>query len=463
MKAIGKLLLAVLLLAPLPAFALDAGTQLIVSSGAAGNGGGRDSTWGYWKDDNGCWHMTLLSPAFGKAHQVSNAKLIGWFDLPFNDESTFGLMGQGSIKYSQENSWDSISYINIIPDVDMLRYYFNKVDGNGGFSLSLGRFNVADKTSSIINQKIDGLYVGYSASRIQFGAYVGYTGLLNSKNTMIINSSGRNYWSSQLTGSIYDFLLEDIDTNKNNRLQFASMKNKVFSGRYWDDVERTLYIWADPYLVSSANITFPYLFANQTPYIEGSLAISTEGPCKVEDEFDRFYITAGMYGPLIYSDLVYNVSTTFSTYGDSSSSKSAFDGVSNLSKIKLTYFTGFHSLAISGLFTYASGDNGMYEPFYGFTSNPISYRRYSPEHSSSVKYGLSASFKPIREFLVTLGADQLFDYSTDYIKYEGIQAYTEMKLQCTSDFQFQLKAYRFWAEDKTFDNTGATITGVFSF
>ena len=442
MKSINKLVLAALLLLPLPAAAFDGGTQVILSGGAAGNGGGRPLDW-------------LL------AHQVTNLKVQSWFDLPFNEDSMFGLSGQASIKYAQENSYDSISYINIVPDIDLLRYYYNNYSEKGAFSLSLGRFNVADKTGSIINQKIDGMYAGYSASKIQFGVFAGYTGLLNAKNTLIINSTGKNYWTSLLSNSIYATYLDKVDSVKIKNL--SDITKKVDWGRLWSEVGRSLYVWAEPYFLSSANLTFPYLFANQTPYIEGSMAINTEGPSKIEDAFDRFYITGGMYGPFIFSDLVYNFSTTFSTYGDSANDKSAFDGLANLTKLKFTYFTNFHSLAISGDFTYASGDNGIYDEFYGFTSNPISYQRYGPEHSAAIKYGLSAVIKPTREFLVTFGSDQLFSYKKNVVDYEGWQLYTELKLQCTSDFQFQVKAYRFFALDRDYDNTGATVTGVFSF
>lgn len=462
MNTIGKFLtVAILLIAlSLPAKAFEAGTQFLISGGAAGNGGGREGTWGLWKY-NDVWYGELLQPGWWSAHQVTNAKLVGWFDMPFVEDSTFGLAGQASLKYSQENSYDSDPMISFIPDIDLLRYYYNKVDAKGGFTLSAGRFNVADKTSDIINQKIDGLYLGYGSNKIQFGVYGGYTGLLNSRTTMIINSTGRNFWSSQLTDSLYTTYANKVKPHSIKN--FSDLSKKVDWGDVMSDVGRSLYIWADPYFVSSANLTFPYLFANQTPFLEASLAISTEGPSKVEDEFDRFYITAGMYGPLIFSDLIYSFSTTFSTYGDSGANKSAFEGLSNYSKLKFTYFTNFHSLAISGELKYASGDNGIYDPFYGFTSNPISYMRYSPEHSSAVKYGLSVAFKPTREFLVTLGGDQVFSYNENVVDYQGCQFYGEMKLQCTSDFQFQVKAYRFFAQDMNYDNTGATITGVFSF
>ncbi|MBP5156444.1 MAG: hypothetical protein ILP18_01040 [Treponema sp.] len=462
MNTIGKSLLLSLFLvgSSLPATAFEAGTQFILSGGAAGNGGGRYST--YERYDTVWGNLDiLLQPGWWSAHQVTNAKLIGWFDMPFVEDSTFGLAGQASLKYSQENSYDEVPMINLIPDIDLLRYYYNKVDARGGFTLSAGRFNVSDKTGDIINQKIDGLYLGYGSNKVQFGVYGGYTGLLNSRTTMMINSTGMNFWTSQLTDSLYSTYVNKVKPI--NTKSLSDLMNKVDWGDVMSDVGRSFYIWADPYFVSAANLTFPYLFANQTAYLEASLAISTEGPSKVEDEFDRFYITGGLYGPLIFSDLIYSFSTTFSTYGDSDNNKSAFEGLANFSKLKLTYFTNFHNLALSAELKYASGDNGIYDPFYGLTSNPISYMRYSPEHNSAVKYGISASFKPTKEFLVTIGTDQLFSYKKNIVDYQGWQIYSEMKLQCTSDFQFQVKAYRFLATDSTYDNTGATITGVFSF
>lgn len=450
MKSISKIVLAALLLLPSPALAFEAGTQFIISGGAAGNGGGRLLDW-------------------IRAHQVTTAKLLGWFDLPFVDDSSFGLAGQASLKYQQENSYDTISYINLVPDIDLLRYYYNHYDEKGGFSLSLGRFTVTDKTATIINQKIDGMYLGYNMTRMQFGVYAGYTGLLNSKNTLMINSSGKNYWSSLVSSSLYNVYLGEVSDvvdrlkDKGKKVNLSDVMHEIDWNSVRSNLERTFYVWSEPYFISSANLTFPYLIANQTPYIEASMAINTEGPSKIEDAFDRFYITGGLYGPLIFSDLMYNFSTTFSTYGDSNSNKSAFEGIANLSKLKFTYFTNFHALALSAELTYASGDNGIYEPFYGFTSTPISYRRYSPEHTSAIKYGISAAFKPTREFLVTLGADQLFSYKETVADYQGWQVYTEMKLQCTSDFQFQVKAYRFLADDRDYDNTGATVTAVFTF
>ncbi len=425
-----------------PLSAFEAGTQLILSGGAAGNGGSR-----YWD-----WLL---------AHQTTTAKLVGWFDFPFVEDGDFGLAGQASLKYNQENSHDDYPYIRLIADIDLLRYYYTHIDEKGGFNLSLGRFSVTDKTSTIINQKIDGIHLGYNASKVQFGAYLGYTGLLNSKTTMIINSSGKNYWSSLASTSLHDIYMTDLKSVP--RKDFSEFLRRLHWNKFWTDTGEQVFTWADPYVLSSLNFTFPYLFANQTPYIEANMALNSEGPCKIEDEFDRFYLTAGIYGPFIFSDLVYNISTTFSTYGDSGTSKSAFNGVANLSKLDFTYFTSFHSLAFSANLIYASGNNGTYDTFYGFTSTPISYMRYNPEHSAAVKYGISASFKPIKEFLVTLGADQLFSYKEDIVKYQGWQCYTEMKLQCTTDFQFQVKAYRFIAEDATYDNTGASVTGIFSF
>lgn len=452
MKSTGKFLLTALfsslLMAPLSAF--EAGGQVLVSGGAAGNGSGRYDKWEY--DLSKSLFATFLEPGWWSAHHLFTGKLVGWFDMPFIEDGTFGLAGQGSLKYSQENSSDEYPGISLVADVDLLRYYYNSVDENGGFVLSAGRFNVADKTSTIINQKLDGMYVGFNGSHVQFGAYAGYTGLLNSKNTLMINSSGKNYWRALYSNSLYN-------------IYRARMKDDRHTSLYVSEIGEQLFTWADPYIVSSANLTFPYLFANQTPYIEASVAVGTEGPSKIEDQFDRFYLTCGMYGPFIYSDFVYNISTTFATYGDGESNKSSsFNRLSNLSKLNITYFTNFHSLALSGALTYASGNNGMYAPFYGFTSTPISYMRFSPEHSAAVKYGLSVSFKPIKEFLVTLGADQLFSYEENIVDYEGWQCYTEIKLQCTSDFQFQVKAYRFLADKDTYyDNTGATVTAVFSF
>ena len=443
MKNIGRFLAgAFLILAGCPLSAFEAGGQIVASGGASGNGGGRPLAWLF-------------------AHQNSSVRLVGWFDLPFVDDAAFGLAGQGSLKYSQENSADAHPVINLIADIDLLRYYYTNVDEKGGFSLSVGRFNVADKTTTIINQKVDGFHFGYNASKIQFGAYIGYTGLLNSKNTLIINSTGKNYWSDLSSTSLYDIYEENVKSVPHK--DFSSFLKDVHWNTFRENLGEQAFTWADPYVLSSINIGFPYLFANQTPYIEASLAVSTEGPSKIQDEFDRFYLTGGCYGPFIFSSLVYNFSTTFATSGDPSSNRSAFNGVSNLSKLDFTYFTGFYSLALSANLVYASGDNGIYDPFHGFTSTPISYMRYSPEHSSAVKYGISASFKPVKEFLVTLGADQLFSYEEDVVRYQGWQCYTEMKLQCTSDFQFQVKAYRFFGEDTTYDNTGASVMGIFSF
>ena len=463
MKSIGKTLLAVFLsfLAMAPLSAFEAGAQLLVSGGAAGNGGGRDDKLEWEDDADTNLFSTFLEPGWWSAHHLFTGKLVSWFDLPFVEDGSFGIAGQASLKYGQEGSPDEVPNISFIADIDLLRYYYNNIDENGAFVLSAGRFNVTDKTSTIINQKLDGLYLGFNGSRVQFGAYVGYTGLLNSKTTMIINSSGRNYWTALATDSLYNIYQDDVKsiTAKN----FSDFMKSGDLSAFWNDVGEQVFTWADPYILSSANVAFPYLFANQTPYIEATVAVSTEGPSKIVDEFDRFYLTGGMYGPFIFPDFVYNISTTFSTCGDNGVTRSAFDGLSNLTKLNFTYFTNFHSLTFSGGLTYASGDNGIYDPFYGFTSTPISYMRYSPEHSAAVKYGLSASFKPVKEFLVTLGADQVFDYQENVIDYMGWQWYTEIKLQCTSDFQFQVKAYRFIAEDTNFDNTGATVTAVFSF
>ncbi len=426
----------------LSALDIEAGGMQTVSGGAAGNGGSATEN-------------------FHFADHIFSSKTVGWLDMKFNPDGTMGLAAQASLEFEYQNRKDFIQFMDLTPDLDLLRFYYIRPTGNGEiFNVSAGRFHITDKSTYVFNQNVDGVHLGYKASNIVFGATLGYTGLLSAKTNLIINETGKNFRSN------YDNLYEKVKpyVDEADKTSYSTFMDTFdFSGATKAVAKDILYPWADPYFVSTASFTLPYIFANQTLFFEGSSFIGVGGPSKkglnsatkTARNFNRFYLTGGITGPFVFSNLTYGLTTTLGT------SKSK--GTGNLSSFNLSWYTGLKDLTLSGKVVYASGDNDSLNQFYGFTSNAISYMRYAPEYTQTIKLGTSASFKPVKEFLVMGGLDWLYDFAVDVVEYLGWQYWTEMRLQCTTDFQFQLKEYRFLARDHNYDNAGATLTAVLTF
>ncbi len=412
--------------------------------------GGAGHVWHAW-DANFKSYMGYLD-------DLNTAELNGWINVPLRTDGSMGISAQTSLEFEFNQRQKEGIYLDGTADLDLLNFYYKQRNGyKGNFTFYGGRMPMSDKTGVIFNQKCDGLYLGYNSKKIILDVFAGYTGFLNAKTNLIINRTGKNYWRTDDFEEWYSCIKDKYDASGADNVQdFLSSSD----GRklLFKTIPKLLYQWADAYFVSDVAVTFPYCFANQTAYLEGSMFIAMDGPSKTSDdnEYNRFYGTVGLSGPLFFPNLTYALSTTFSS--------TTYRAMSNLTIASLSYYTGFHDLSFSARGIYASGHgNRCFDEFFGFTSQAISYQRYGPEFTSSIKGGISASIKPIDNFLITVGADRLYSYPDDVIRYAGWQEYGEVKLQCTTDFLVSLKAYKFYAAKSVYDNAGATLSVVLTF
>ncbi|MBR1911937.1 MAG: hypothetical protein IJ828_06235, partial [Treponema sp.] len=277
-------------------------------------------------------------------------------------------------------------------------------------------------TNVVFSQKNDGILLKFDSPKVKLGLYGGYTGLLNQQNVKILNEDGDNY-------------------------------RKIDEDLKWYE---HLYEWADPYVTTSFSMSFPYLFLNQTVAFEVSSYFGAKGPAyDTALEYNRYYATLSFSGPLA-PKVSYSIATTMFT--------EKFNHLGNLSQMTFTYHTGYKNGVISLNGVYASGDgNGPFSHFRAFTSSSATFALDAPEYSGLVKIGTSIALKPIPVLYTALGADVVFLCPENDIDHDGWQWYATAKLQCTNDLSLSLTEYRYYSNDSTRDNGGATLKLVLAF
>lgn len=304
-----------------------------------------------------------------------------WFKVPFDDEGKTSLLAKGTYEYNYNNFYKGRDrFINTV-NLDILNFKYAKEIGNSTFDLSAGRFVYSDLSGIVFSQVADGLYARYASPIFEVSAYGAYTGLLNSHSVTILDRDG--------------------DARK----------------------QRWLYQCASKYAVCAATVSFPYLFLNQTLSLQGF------GTFKLEDKtFYRHYGTVSLSGPL-FPGAFYVVSSTFGmTNYDAGGFKS-----SNLSQAKLSYYPEFKNSSISLNGVYASGRQGKFRAFTGFTSNTAVYNQQEQEYTELIKGGIEASIKPLNMLLVSGSCDLVYT-AEKRVRYSGIQYNASAMLQIFTDF-----------------------------
>lgn len=317
-------------------------------------------------------------------------RLVVWEKYPFDNFGNSSIAIQASFEYEKDFGSSINDGNSMILDLDILRYDFSKELESGKISVSAGRFSNYDLTGLILSQNLDGAKLTLSLPALTVNANIGYTGLLNSLSAPILDE---------------------------NRYPFS--KENAF-----------LYALNENYIEAGANVILPYLFAGQTLSFEVMDAVRLS-----ENAFNRLYVTLGLDGGIIDA-LFYNFTTTFGI-----ASLADATAISNLSNLSLSYYIGNASVSFTG--TYASGNNGFFKPFLGFTSQ-TSYNSYADntEYSSIIKAGFSGTVKPIGNLLIMASADVVFDLE-DSFGYRGFQYGLNVNYQLFSDVSFGLSANQY--------------------
>lgn len=327
-----------------------------------------------------------------KCDQVNDASL--WIRAPFNNSGTCYFTAEAIYEY--ENDFATETTTNSI-DCDLFKFAFSKQFGSNKFSLAAGRFSSFDKTGFIFSQAADGLLVKFDMPRFTIAAYGAYTGLLNAQTVTILTPNDEAF---------------SFDSDK-------------------------LYDFTEKYAVGSLSITFPYILLNQT------ISAQFFGTFRMEDaSYTRMYGTLGFNGSLIPS-LFYNLT---STIGMTSYDGADYD-ISNLSVLSLTlYPTKKVSIGLDGV--YASGEQGPFKSFIGFTSQTATNALDEPQYTGLIRGGISATFKPVNQVFFSARGDIVFD-AHESVEYDGFQYQADAIWQIVSDVQIGATFYQYKDNDNS--------------
>lgn len=315
-----------------------------------------------------------------------------WLRAPFTEDGSSYFTTEGSFKteYDASKPEDSEKFI-LTADLNLFKVVFKNEAEAGTMLLSAGRFFFSDLSGLVLAQNADGAQFDFSSSVFGASIYGAYTGLLNKKNITILEDTNVSQ--------------EAVDAKK-------------------------LYDPASKYVIGGLRLSAPYFAAGQTASLEGLGAFQL----KDGDKYNRFYGTLSFSGPIVPSiSLYYNLS---STLGIIKTENDTFK--TNLTKASVSIYPDFKSASVSLNGVYASGNQGPLKGgFVGFTSQTAVESTKSAEYNSIAKGGLSASIKPVSNFLLTASGDLVLstaarDEQKD-IKMAGFQCSAGANWQVVSD------------------------------
>ena len=342
-----------------------------------------------------------------------------WFRNPVSQDGSSYIAGEGSFLFEKDmRIEDSEKQLKLYADLNLLKLVAKKELESGNLVFSAGRFYNSDLSGLVYNQNGDGLKLEASLSGVEFSVFGAYTGLLNAKNITILGN--------------------DTDLT---------------------DKEKTVYVMANKFAVGALTLSLPYFAANQTLSIEGFGALSLEST-----KFNRFYGTVALNGPL-FTPVFYNISSTmgFAKYDEEDMVKG------NLTKGAISVYPDFKSMSFSLNGLYASGKQGSFEAFQGFTSNTAVNSLKEDEYSGIALAGISASIKPVENFLFFAGADIVFDTlageEQKSIERSGLQYSAGFNWQVVSDVSLGANLSQFIGKDDyaDYNRTQFRITVAIAF
>ena len=141
----------------------------------------------------------------------------------------------------------------------------------------------------------------------------------------------------------------------------------------------------------------------------------------------------------------------------------------NLTKGAISVYPDFKSMSFSLNGLYASGKQGSFEAFQGFTSNTAVNSLKEDEYSGIALAGISASIKPIESFLFFAGADIVFDTlageEQKSIERSGLQYSAGFNWQVVSDVSLGANLSQFIGKDDyaDYNRTQFRITAAIAF
>lgn len=341
-----------------------------------------------------------------------------WFRNPVSQDGSSYIAGEGSFLFEKDmRIEDSEKQLKLYADLNLLKLVAKKELESGNLVFSAGRFYNSDLSGLVYNQNGDGVKLEASLSGVEFSVFGAYTGLLNAKNITILDN--------------------DTDTDK----------------------EKTVYVMANKFAVGALTLSLPYFAANQTLSIEGFGALSLEST-----KFNRFYGTVALNGPL-FTPVFYNISSTlgFAKHDEEDMVKG------NLTKGAISVYPDFKSMSFSLNGLYASGKQGSFEAFQGFTSNTAVNSLKEDEYSGIALAGISASIKPVENFLFFAGADVVFDTlageEQKSIERSGLQYSAGFNWQVVSDVSLGANLSQFIGKDDyaDYNRTQFRITAAIAF
>lgn len=311
-----------------------------------------------------------------------------WLRVPFNNAGTAYFTMEGL--YQFERNYINVSDVDNLPDeqtesiadIDLVKFAAARDVASGSLSFAAGRFATADMSGFVYNQNADGLFLSYESPVIAVSAYGAYTGLLNKRAVTMLSERGSAV----------------------------------------EDTEK-LYELADKYAVAAATLSFPNIVANQTVTAQFLAAI------RLQDEaFNRMYGELSFNGPLVRNTF-YSLTSVLGIRN--------YDGdtdISNLTKANLSLHTGKKALTFGLNGVYASGEQGPFTAFEGFTSQTaVRSSAGRAEYTGLVKGGASVSLKPVNTFLAVLSGEAVFDAQSSSAAYEGFQWQANVNWQIVSD------------------------------
>ena len=348
-----------------------------------------------------------------KLNQKNGANL--WLRTPLSQDgsSYFATEGSFTTEYNAAAS-ESDKKLKLTLDLNLFKLVAKKSLRSGNITFSAGRFFNSDLTQTVYAQNGDGIKLEGRLSHFQFSVFGAYTGLLNAKNVTI---------------------LED--------------KRPQIDGK-----EKTLYVLANKYAVGALTFSLPHIVLGQTISLEGIGAFSLESEAKE----NRFYGTLALNGPIV-SPVFYNVSSTLSF--DKVDGKDMQKG--NLSKASISIYPAYKSMSISINGVYASGEQGSFSSFKGFTSRTAVNDLAQREYTAIAKAGLGASIKPVSNLLLKANGDVVLDAKKD-IEMAGFVYSAGIDWQVVSDVSAGVSFGQYIGKENSDNNkTELKITAAIAF
>ena len=296
-------------------------------------------------------------------------KLSLWGKVSFNKNISLNMEGnyQGTYDFEKYNQKIDLQLFDLkmafIPSTSAI------------INVYLGRLFVSDSSRMIYGYLIDGGKVQFSLPTVDLGVFAGYTGLINSSNLAVVNSS------------------QEIDFQK-------------------------IYSLAPAFVAVGLNATAKNVFGNNSFGLDISSFIPTDAK---ETRETSIYLELNSTGPIANS-FYYDLSTAVSFLGSKT-------GI--MANGAITYYPSFLSSMVAANVTFAT------DTFASFV-DPALVLGESNSLSGLLKAGLVASIKPIDSLLVQLAGDFVMDVQGSSLVKDSIQWNTSLKWQAMTDIQLNM-------------------------